>query len=156
MDIWCSSRIWSQPNPKKLNVQLSVTASITYPGAMTDAGTESRWLSADEQRAWRAYLEATNLLFDALERQLQRAPFQLGDAGIIDNGALPQPGDLTGAFGERLGSKLRHFINIDIKRVQKQPAVRRIGAAIGGAIIEQRMQWIETDAVSSQMARQFN
>lgn len=33
--------------------------------------TETRWLSADEQRAWRAYLEATSLLFDALDRQLQ-------------------------------------------------------------------------------------
>ena len=31
----------------------------------------TRWLSADEQRAWRAYLEATSLLFDALDRQLQ-------------------------------------------------------------------------------------
>jgi DNA-binding MarR family transcriptional regulator len=37
---------------------------------------ETRWLTADEQRAWRAYLEATNLLFDALDRQLQQ------DAGI--------------------------------------------------------------------------
>ena len=32
---------------------------------------DTRWLSADEQRAWRAYLEATTLLFDALDRQLQ-------------------------------------------------------------------------------------
>jgi len=31
----------------------------------------ARWLSPDEQRAWRAYLEATTLLFDALDRQLQ-------------------------------------------------------------------------------------
>lgn len=38
--------------------------------------TETRWLTADEQRAWRAYLEATYLLFDALDRQLQQ------DAGI--------------------------------------------------------------------------
>jgi DNA-binding MarR family transcriptional regulator len=30
------------------------------------------WLSTSEQRAWRAYLEATTLLFDALDRQLQR------------------------------------------------------------------------------------
>jgi DNA-binding MarR family transcriptional regulator len=29
-------------------------------------------LTAPEQRAWRAYLEATTLLFDALDRQLQR------------------------------------------------------------------------------------
>jgi len=32
----------------------------------------TRWLSDSEQRAWRAYLEATTLLFDALDRQLQR------------------------------------------------------------------------------------
>jgi DNA-binding MarR family transcriptional regulator len=38
--------------------------------------TKTRWLSASEQKAWRAYLEATTLLFDALDRQLQR------DAGI--------------------------------------------------------------------------
>ncbi len=31
----------------------------------------TRWLSTDEQRAWRAYLEATQLLLDALDRQLQ-------------------------------------------------------------------------------------
>ncbi len=36
----------------------------------------TRWLSASEQQAWRTYLEATTLLFDALDRQLQR------DAGI--------------------------------------------------------------------------
>lgn len=38
--------------------------------------TSPRWLDADEQRAWRAYLEATNLLLDALDRQLQ------ADAGM--------------------------------------------------------------------------
>ena len=32
----------------------------------------TRWLSADEQRAWRAYLESTKVLFEALDRQLQR------------------------------------------------------------------------------------
>jgi DNA-binding MarR family transcriptional regulator len=32
----------------------------------------ARWLSADEQRAWRNYLEATKVLMDALDRQLQR------------------------------------------------------------------------------------
>jgi DNA-binding MarR family transcriptional regulator len=38
--------------------------------------SETRWLTADEQRAWRAYLDATQLLFEALDRQLQR------DAGM--------------------------------------------------------------------------
>lgn len=32
----------------------------------------TRWLTAEEQRAWRAYLESTKVLFDALDRQLQR------------------------------------------------------------------------------------
>src|SRR3954465_1410583 len=34
--------------------------------------TEPRWLDTDEQRAWRAYLESSKVLFDALDRQLQR------------------------------------------------------------------------------------
>lgn len=33
--------------------------------------SDTKWLNAGEQRAWRAYLEATTLLFDALDRQLQ-------------------------------------------------------------------------------------
>ncbi|TDE10921.1 MarR family winged helix-turn-helix transcriptional regulator [Jiangella asiatica] len=36
----------------------------------------TRWLSADEQRIWRTYLQANQLLRDALDRQLQR------DAGM--------------------------------------------------------------------------
>jgi DNA-binding MarR family transcriptional regulator len=36
------------------------------------ASTEPRWLTTDEQRAWRAYLESSKILFDALDRQLQR------------------------------------------------------------------------------------
>jgi DNA-binding MarR family transcriptional regulator len=32
---------------------------------------ETEWLTDAEQRAWRAYLEATTLLFDTLDRQLQ-------------------------------------------------------------------------------------
>lgn len=31
-----------------------------------------RWLSAEEQRAWRAYIESSKVLFDALDRRLQR------------------------------------------------------------------------------------
>ena len=31
-----------------------------------------RWLTADEQRMWRAFLTATRFLADALDRQLQR------------------------------------------------------------------------------------
>lgn len=36
----------------------------------------TRWLSPEEQRAWRAYIAATHLLEDAIDRQLQQ------DAGM--------------------------------------------------------------------------
>jgi DNA-binding MarR family transcriptional regulator len=36
----------------------------------------TRWLDADEQRTWRAFLEATRGLMDTLDRELQR------DAGL--------------------------------------------------------------------------
>jgi DNA-binding MarR family transcriptional regulator len=31
-----------------------------------------RWLTPDEQRAWRAFVESTKIVFDTLDRQLQR------------------------------------------------------------------------------------
>ena len=40
------------------------------------AGDEVRWLSAAEQETWRAFLAATRLLYEELERELQQ------DAGI--------------------------------------------------------------------------
>ncbi len=38
--------------------------------------SEPRWLDADEQRTWRAFLSASRLLLDELDRELQR------DAGM--------------------------------------------------------------------------
>ncbi|WP_285576967.1 MarR family winged helix-turn-helix transcriptional regulator [Actinoallomurus iriomotensis] len=34
--------------------------------------TETRWLNADEQRIWRAYLNSHRLLLDAIDAQLRR------------------------------------------------------------------------------------
>ena len=39
-------------------------------------GVMTRWLEADEQRTWRAFLTASRALMDALDRELQR------DAGM--------------------------------------------------------------------------
>jgi DNA-binding MarR family transcriptional regulator len=57
--------------------------------------TEVRWLDAAEQRAWRAYLDATRLLIQVLGRQLE------ADAGIslTDYELLVQ---LSEAPGQRL------------------------------------------------------
>lgn len=38
--------------------------------------SETRWLEADQQQTWRTFLEATSLLFDVIDRQLQT------DAGL--------------------------------------------------------------------------
>lgn len=34
--------------------------------------SEPQWLTDDEQRAWRSYIESSKVLFDALDRELQR------------------------------------------------------------------------------------
>lgn len=39
---------------------------------MTDGATDTRWLDADEQETWRAFLWTSRLLNEALDRQLQR------------------------------------------------------------------------------------
>jgi DNA-binding MarR family transcriptional regulator len=44
----------------------------------------TEWLTDDEQRVWRAFLDATQGLFEALDRQLQRdAGLTLGDYEIL-------------------------------------------------------------------------
>ncbi|MBT3152759.1 MarR family transcriptional regulator [Streptomyces sp. CHD11] len=48
-----------------------MTTAPTSPGA-----GKPRWLTDEEQRVWRAYIDATTLLEDHLDRQLQR------DAGM--------------------------------------------------------------------------
>ena len=48
------------------------------------------------------------------------------------------------------------FFDVDIERVEKQPAVRRIGAAIARAVVEQRVQRIEADAVGAEMIGEFD
>ncbi|MGI5376125.1 MarR family winged helix-turn-helix transcriptional regulator [Streptomyces sp. CA-251387] len=53
------------------------TASTSAPPASDPAsGEEPRWLTDEEQRVWRSYIDATTLLEDYLDRQLQR------DAGM--------------------------------------------------------------------------
>ncbi len=95
-------------------------------GDMTDPATEPRWLTDEEQRTWRAYLHATTLLEDHLDRQLQR------DAGMphIYYGLLVQ---LSQAPRRRLrmtelakGAKItRSRLSHAIARLEKNGWVRR-------------------------------
>src|SRR5271156_4820976 len=59
---------------------------------------EAAWLSADEQRTWRTYLQMSSLLPAALNRQLQR------DCGLT----LPEYEVLV-QLSEAPGGKLRPF-----------------------------------------------
>ena len=59
-------------------------------------------------------------------------------------------------MGFGIGLKFRKLFDVDIERVEKQPAVRRIGAAIARAIVEQGMQRIEADAVGAEMIGEFD
>ena len=43
-----------------------------HTGTGSNDAEATTWLSEDEQRTWRAYLHATTLLEDHLDRQLQR------------------------------------------------------------------------------------
>ncbi|MEU3599960.1 MarR family transcriptional regulator [Streptomyces sp. NPDC006798] len=52
------------------------TASPARGEGSCEGGPAPRWLTDDEQRVWRAYLHATMLFDDHLDRQLQR------DAGM--------------------------------------------------------------------------
>ncbi|BFO22332.1 hypothetical protein SHKM778_87200 [Streptomyces sp. KM77-8] len=48
----------------------------TAPAAASASAGGPRWLTEEEQRVWRSYIEAATLLEDHLDRQLQR------DAGM--------------------------------------------------------------------------
>jgi DNA-binding MarR family transcriptional regulator len=50
-----------------------MTTEVSPTGAADPAPGGTRWLDAEEQRAWRAWLYSTQLLQDRLERELMRA-----------------------------------------------------------------------------------
>ncbi|MGW7411416.1 MarR family winged helix-turn-helix transcriptional regulator [Streptomyces sp. NPDC054863] len=54
---------------------MSTEKNAVHPD-VHEAAAGPRWLSKEEQRVWRAYIHATTLLDDTLDRQLQR------DAGM--------------------------------------------------------------------------
>ena len=84
----------------------------------------------------------------------QRPPLQAGDADVIDDIACPQRRQRLACFG--IGLKFGKLFDVDIERVEKQPAVRRIRAAVARAVVEQGVQRIEADAVGAEMIGEFD
>jgi len=56
-----------------------------------------------------------------------------------------QRGDFRFEPGSPQAGKFRDGLDVDVERVEKQSAVRRVGTGLLGAIGKQRMQWIQAD-----------
>jgi DNA-binding MarR family transcriptional regulator len=84
------------------------------------------WLSDEEQRTWRSFLGATRLLFDQLDRELQR------DAGmthadyevLVRLSEAPERSLRMGELAERLGSS-RSRLSHAVARLEAVGWVRR-------------------------------
>jgi len=63
-----------------IRAAFEIHASSSICAGIIAAVAQTRWLSDQEQRTWRAFLAATELLDDALDRQLQ------ADAGMTHAG----------------------------------------------------------------------
>ena len=86
---------------------------------------------------------------ESSECRAQRGPFQCGDGDIVDDVAFPQARQRVPCPG--VEPKFRDVLDIDIERVEKQPAVRRIRTAIGRMVVEQNVQRIEPDAICPEL-----
>src|SRR6202035_1322269 len=88
-------------------------------------------LEAGEMRQQRAALVAelletlaalrAGIRLEIFESRAQRAPFQFGDAGIIDRGGLPQPRQ---SFPTGIAAVFRNGFHVDVECIEEQPAVR--------------------------------
>jgi hypothetical protein len=79
-----------------------------------------------------------------LMRQMQSRKLGARHASVCHKIGIAQRGDLRLQSRRRAGKFVDGF-HIDIERIEKQPAVGRIGAGVLGALGKQRVQRIETD-----------
>jgi len=124
----------------------------------------SERLEASKARQQRAALVAKplevllqgwrRLGLECREACAQCLPFQSGHGDVVDHVECPQARQR--GFGRGVEPKFGKLFDVDIKRVEKQPAVRRIRAAIARTVVKQRMQRIETDAVGAEAMGQFD
>src|SRR3954447_3176774 len=87
--------------------------------------------------------------------ETKRSGFSGNDPAIVDHFSLPERCNLLLHPGCLRAGKFRNGFNINVAGVEKQSAVRGIGADLG-MIVEQRMERIERDARGSQVTREIN
>ncbi|MEY9443706.1 hypothetical protein ABIE82_001154 [Bradyrhizobium diazoefficiens] len=95
--------------------------------------------------------DAARAPHEAVKGSAQGEPFQRRHVGIGDAIAFAQPRGGRGRIGDEVRGKFRDRLDVDVERIEKQPAVRRIGAAIGRVVVEQHVQRIEADAVGPEL-----
>ncbi|MFP8959252.1 MarR family winged helix-turn-helix transcriptional regulator [Streptomyces nanhaiensis] len=90
-----------------------------------ESDKETRWLSAEEQRAWRVHLDVNRLLMHQLERDLQPFGLTMNDYEILVN--LSESDDhrmrMSDLAAATLQSKSR--LSHQITRMEKAGLVRR-------------------------------
>jgi DNA-binding MarR family transcriptional regulator len=105
------------------SVRTSDRPWVESPGMDTDNGT--RWLTADEQRAWRSHLDVNRLLTYQLERDLQPFGLTMNDYEILVN--LSESTEhrmrMSDLAASTLQSKSR--LSHQITRMEKAGLVRR-------------------------------
>ena len=84
------------------------------------------------------------------------AIFERRDRRIIDQFGVAQPGNISGETVPHDAVELLDRLDVDIERIEEQPAVRRVRAA--GAcrpVIELRVQRVEADACAAEIGDDF-
>jgi DNA-binding MarR family transcriptional regulator len=92
--------------------------------------TETRWLDADQQASWRAFIVGSTLLMDTLDRELrQEHDISLGEYEIQVR--LSESPDRTLRMA-KIAESMRHSrsrVTHTVSRMEKDGLIRRVAAA---------------------------
>src|ERR1044071_3990197 len=86
----------------------------------------------------------------------KRSHFGFADIGVSDEIGLAQFLKLVLECELCSGGKFLDRFDIDIERIEKYPAVGRIGTRLLGAIGKQRVEWVESDAGRAKLTCRFH
>lgn len=64
-------------------IQLSTSVDWAYPWLMSTKKNEPRWLGPKERKAWRAYIQTSRRIWDAMETDLTPHDLSLSDYEIL-------------------------------------------------------------------------
>jgi DNA-binding MarR family transcriptional regulator len=104
------------------------------------APSQTRWLSSEQQAAWRAYIVGTTLLMDTLDRELRRAHgVSLGEYEVLVR--LSESPDRSMRMAQ-IAESMRHSrsrVTHTVTRMEKAGLITRCAAAGDGRGVEAQM-----------------